>query len=188
MVSWSTCCFNIWPSTSISPDLSEHCHQLQFSFVHSGHAPIPSALPPQRYNSTITSFIGWLWYWYCMVAFRQLSITPSTSKTFVHTSVSVGVLGHATHPSKNGCDAKDHFRQRILMIYTTRPWFSLVVSSLVLIALMPYDTIPRGRVIWRWRRRERESYIHYNNNNEDSHGLRLEWRYGTYITINNEWN
>ncbi len=51
-----------------------------------------------------------------MVAFCRLSITPSTSKTFVHTSVSVGVLGHATHPSKNGCDAKDHFRQRILMI------------------------------------------------------------------------
>jgi hypothetical protein len=40
--------------------------------------------------------------------------------------------------------------------------------------LMPYDTIPRGRVIWRWRRRERESYIQYNNNNEDNHGLRLE--------------
>ncbi len=54
-----------------------------------------------------------------MMAFRQLLIERSSSKTFVHTSVSMGVLGHATHPSKNGCDAKDHFRQRILMIYNS---------------------------------------------------------------------
>ena len=83
MVSWLTCCFNIWLSTSISPDLSQLSHQLQFSFVHSGHAPIPSALRPQRYNRTITSFIGWLWCWYCLVAFWQLLIERSSSKTFV---------------------------------------------------------------------------------------------------------